>query len=244
MYIIVSRLACHREYAEQSFTQTPLVLFLVASIIMAAWSSCLLFHYINITPEEDWGRLPQIVGLLWPCKHSTGSLRKPFQVLEHLQIRCLSFSLRVSQPSLITCCKHPTSLSPRPYSKWNLCVVCASRDTAGPRLLSNLLYQVLRYLTRTKKQVYAPKKRKVCLLCLGIPVVCAQLLLGTIANRSSREHRMAICTATDSLRHMRIRILYHILDQASGKCPRLLPLRGTLLACCSPHSADDPPPRS
>jgi hypothetical protein len=84
MYITVSWFACHREYAELFLTQALLVLFLVASIVLTSWSSFLLFHYLTTTPEEEWGRLPEITGLLWPCKHSTGSLRKLF--LEHLQI--------------------------------------------------------------------------------------------------------------------------------------------------------------
>ena len=65
-----------------------------------------------------------------------------------------------------------------------------------------------------------------------MPVACAQLLFGIIANHSSHEHRMAICTATDSLCHMRVRILYPIFDRSSGKFPRFLPLRRILSASC------------
>jgi hypothetical protein len=66
-----------------------------------------------------------------------------------------------------------------------------------------------------------------------MPVVRAQLLLGTIGNYSSRERRVAICTATDSLRRMCVRVLYPILVHTSGKCPRFLPLQGIPLASCS-----------
>ncbi len=76
------------------------------------------------------------------------------------------------------------------------------------------------------KQVYATHSRKVCLVCLWrMPVVCAQLLSGTIADLSSREHRLAICPATDSLCCRRDRNLYPILDRASRKCAHSHPAR-------------------
>ena len=42
---------------------------------------------------------------------------------------------------------------------------------------------------------------------------------GTIANLSSREHRVAICTATNSPRHLRVRTLYPFLDRAYSEFP-------------------------
>jgi hypothetical protein len=57
------------------------------------------------------------------------------------------------------------TLSPRPHSYWHLCVVRVSRDIVFD-LSSNLPLQVLHYLTRTMKQVYAAHTRKVCLVCL------------------------------------------------------------------------------
>ena len=87
--------------------------------------------------------------------------------------------------------------------------------------------QVLHYLTRTMKRVYGAHKRKVCLMCSWkMPAVCPQLLLNTILNLSSREHRVAICAATDSLRHLRVRILHPILDRASSNCPHFCPCPG------------------
>src|SRR6266702_4582447 len=66
-----------------------------------------------------------------------------------------------------------------------------------------------------------------CVSCVNeMPVVRAQLLSGTIADLSSREHRLAICAATDSLRHLRVRTLYPIHDRASGKCPHFCPFSG------------------
>lgn len=50
-------------------------------------------------------------------------------------------------------------------------------------------------------------------------MLCVQLLMGTIANNSSCEHRVAICTTTDSLRHNYIRALPPNIDCGSGKYP-------------------------
>jgi hypothetical protein len=63
-----------------------------------------------------------------------------------------------------------------------------------------------------------------------MPFVCAQLLSGTTANLSSHEHRVAIGTAADSLRHLRVRTLYPILDRASSKF-KFLPELRILWAC-------------
>jgi hypothetical protein len=65
------------------------------------------------------------------------------------------------------------------------------------------------------KQVYAPQTRKVCLLCKYqwvIPVVCAQLVLGTTANLLPCEHCVAVGTAADTLRHLSMRVLHPICD--------------------------------
>ncbi len=115
-----------------------------------------------------------------------------------------------------------------------ICASSASHDIALTSSSLNLPHEVLRYLIRTMKQVYAAHTRKVCLMCLwGIPVMCAQFLLGTIANLSLREYCVAICTAADSLHHLCVRNLYPILDRASSKCPPFLPLLRILLASCS-----------
>ena len=52
----------------------------------------------------------------------------------------------------------------------------------------------------------------------------AQLLLGTIANLSLQEHRMAISTATYSLYHLRVCTLSLVHGRASRKCLPSLPL--------------------
>jgi hypothetical protein len=49
-------------------------------------------------------------------------------------------------------------------------------------------------------------------------VRCAQPLSGTIANLSSREHHVAICTATNCLRHLRVGAVYPFRDCAYGEC--------------------------
>jgi hypothetical protein len=57
-------------------------------------------------------------------------------------------------------------------------------------------------------------------------VRCAQLLLDTIANDSSREHHVAICTATNCLRHLHVGVVYPFRDCACSEClPFLLPPR-------------------
>ncbi|KAH9057119.1 hypothetical protein EDB83DRAFT_2613800 [Lactarius deliciosus] len=38
----------------------------VTEMAMASWSVFLLIHYLTAFAEEDWVRLPQIVGILWP----------------------------------------------------------------------------------------------------------------------------------------------------------------------------------
>ena len=53
--------------------------------------------------------------------------------------------------------------------------------------------------------------------------MCAQLLLGTIATLSSYEHRVAICTATDSLRHLHVRVLCPVLERTSSECLNFCP---------------------
>jgi hypothetical protein len=68
-----------------------------------------------------------------------------------------------------------TSLSPRRHSYWYLCVVCVFRENVLLHLPPILPYKVLHYLTRTKKKVYAPHKRKVCSVCL---VECMLGVLG------------------------------------------------------------------
>ena len=44
-------------------------------------------------------------------------------------------------------------------------------------------------------------------------VRCAQLLSDTIANLSSREHYVAICTATDCLRYLPVSNVYPFRDR-------------------------------
>ncbi|KAH8988357.1 hypothetical protein EDB92DRAFT_1948035 [Lactarius akahatsu] len=72
-------------------------------------------------------------------------------------------------------------------------------------LIGILLY----YLTRTAKRVYAIHKRRVRLI---------EFL--------SREHRVAICIATDSLRPLRLRTLSPFHGRTWGERPSFLPLFG------------------
>ena len=51
----------------------------------------------------------------------------------------------------------------------------------------------------------------------------------TIANKSSCEHCVAICSTTDSLRHNLVRALFPNLDCESSKYPRSLPCSGLCL---------------
>jgi len=66
LFIIVSSSPRHREYAEPLLTPTPLVVLLVASIVMTAWSMSSVIHLLTITSVDDWQSLPQVVGILWP----------------------------------------------------------------------------------------------------------------------------------------------------------------------------------
>ena len=68
-------------------------------------------------------------------------------------------------------------------------------------------------------------------LRLKIPVVCTQLLV-TTANLSLREHRVAVGTAADSLRHLPLCALRPILDCASSKCFPLVPLIKIIWESC------------
>ena len=66
-----------------------------------------------------------------------------------------------------------------------------------------------------------------CVFCIdGGLSLSAQLPSVTIANPSSREHRLAICTATDYLCNLRVCTLYPICDRASGESPPSLPHAG------------------
>ena len=69
------------------------------------------------------------------------------------------------------------------------------------------------------KQVYAPHTRKVRLRYRWrIPVLWAQPLLAITANLSSCEHRVAICTAANTLHHLPLHTLCPIIGSASSKC--------------------------
>ncbi|KAH9043001.1 hypothetical protein EDB84DRAFT_1559287 [Lactarius hengduanensis] len=38
----------------------------VTEMVVTSWSIVLVIHYLTTVPEEDWTRLPQRVGILWP----------------------------------------------------------------------------------------------------------------------------------------------------------------------------------
>ena len=67
------------------------------------------------------------------------------------------------------------------------------------------------------KQVYAPNARKVCLLCLEDASRVLSFCWVTTATLTRCEHRVAVGTAADSLRHMLVRTLCPILDSSSSK---------------------------
>ncbi|KAH9053838.1 hypothetical protein EDB87DRAFT_149718 [Lactarius vividus] len=57
---------CYRLGGKNMFIIMPLVLLLVASVVMTLWSIILIVHYLTTFAAEDWLRLPQTVGVLWP----------------------------------------------------------------------------------------------------------------------------------------------------------------------------------
>ncbi|KAH9171485.1 hypothetical protein EDB89DRAFT_1107126 [Lactarius sanguifluus] len=57
---------CYWLGGKNMFIIMPLVLLLVASVAVELWSVFLLIHYVTDFREEDWLRLPQTVGILWP----------------------------------------------------------------------------------------------------------------------------------------------------------------------------------
>jgi len=58
---------CYFLVNKNLFVVTPLVVLLMASVVMTSWSMFFLAHLLSTTPEEDWGALPQLVGILiWP----------------------------------------------------------------------------------------------------------------------------------------------------------------------------------
>ncbi|KAI9433971.1 hypothetical protein H4582DRAFT_959850 [Lactarius indigo] len=57
---------CYWLGKKNMFITIPLVLLLVASVIMTSWSIFLMIHYLTTFAQEDWVRLPQTVGILWP----------------------------------------------------------------------------------------------------------------------------------------------------------------------------------
>ena len=180
---------------------------------MTLWSIVSIFHFYTVVAKDPLGLL-QVAGISWPCKLSARSQAKLF-----LQTFAVLMSVLLPSGKFAATHKmsqYPNFLSPRPHPFLHLCV---ARACHGFTFLSlNLSPQVLHYLTRTMKKVYSAHTRKVCLLCSWrMSVMCTQLLSGTIANLSSREHCVAICTATDALRYLRVRTLYSIHDRASGK---------------------------
>ncbi len=79
-------------------------------------------------------------------------------------------------------------------------------------LITDFTTQVLHYLTRKMRQAYSAHMRKVCLVLKEGGVVCAKLLFGITANLSFHQHHVAIRTSTDVLRHLRVRVIYPILN--------------------------------
>lgn len=57
---------CYWLGGKNMFIIMPLVLLLVASVAMASWSVFIVIHYLTTFAEEDWIRLPQTVGIVWP----------------------------------------------------------------------------------------------------------------------------------------------------------------------------------
>ncbi|KAF8270318.1 hypothetical protein EI94DRAFT_1784790 [Lactarius quietus] len=57
---------CYFLVNKNLFIIAPLVVLLVASVVMTGWSMTLIVHCLTSTPEEDWGSIPQLFGILWP----------------------------------------------------------------------------------------------------------------------------------------------------------------------------------
>ena len=132
----------------------------------------------------------------------------------------LCFSLRVSLESPMICCKtFDLSQSSTSFS------VASVRRPCFPVTLSPHTYrQIYRASasfphTNNEAGVF-PSLTQGALKCLWrMPVLWAHPLLGTVANLSSDEHRVAIFTAANNLHHLPLHSLSPIFCSTSSKCP-------------------------
>ena len=71
IFIVVSSSTCHREHTEPFFTQTPLVLLLVVSIVISLWSTVSIIRLVTSIKAKDPSPSLEQIGISWLCKRPT-----------------------------------------------------------------------------------------------------------------------------------------------------------------------------